>query len=230
MTGVNCDAKKSARIVVYTAIDGAYDTLKPPSPLWAADADFIAFVDNNARGDGWRQMAVCQDFVDPCRNAKIHKILSHRYFPDAEYTIWIDGNVSIISTVSLPGLLAEWLRETDLVVFKHRTRDCTYDEGVACIASAKDDPALINAQMSKYRRQGFPPKMGLAECTVLVRRNSPRIAKFNEAWFEEIRRHSRRDQLSFMYVAISLGLNYKWLPGRISVNPHFLWLKHDGGK
>ena len=33
-------------------------------------------------------------FKDPRLNAKIYKVLSHRYI-DADYSIWIDGNASL---------------------------------------------------------------------------------------------------------------------------------------
>jgi hypothetical protein len=47
------------------------------------------------------------------------------------------------------------------------------------------------------------------------------MEQFNEAWYAEIRRHSRRDQLSFDYMAQKLGLKYNVFPGTLISNPYF---------
>jgi hypothetical protein len=43
---------------------------------------------------------------------------------------------------------------------------------------------------------------------VILRRHTPAVAAFNEAWWAEIQAGSRRDQVSFTYVAWKLGLRY----------------------
>ncbi|MEO8602136.1 MAG: hypothetical protein ABI629_06140 [bacterium] len=55
----------------------------------------------------------------------------------------------------------------------------------------------------------------------MLRRHSDTVAAFNEAWWDEICRGSRRDQLSFDYTARKLGLRYGHLPGTIADNPLF---------
>ena len=62
---------------------------------------------------------------------------------------------------------------------------------------------------------GYPANAGLSECCVLLRRHTDAIKDFNEAWWEEIRRGSRRDQLSFDYVARRCGLKYRYFPGSV---------------
>jgi hypothetical protein len=126
----------------------------------------------------------------------------------------------------LNGWIDEYLGENDLAVCKHWLRDCVYQEGFTCLKWGWDSSKLIKRQMQKYHDDGYPAHNGLAECTVILRRHTKAVQKFNEAWYREITVGSRRDQLSFNYVAHKLGFKYSHLPGTIHNNPHFRWLSH----
>ncbi len=214
------------KIIVYTAITNGYDRLHPVPEAWRDSAHFVAFLDQPQPARGWEIRPICRRFGDPCRNAKIHKILAHRYFPHAEYSLWVDGSVVIKSTLPLPHWVETYLSQSDLAVFKHRLRNCLYQEGAVCLALGYDSRKLINRQMQKYFALGYPPNNGLAECTVLFRRHTVEVKQLNEEWYQEIRAHSRRDQLSFNYVAHKLNFKYSHLPGNISSNAHFEWRPH----
>jgi hypothetical protein len=214
--------------VVYTAITPGYDALASPPPLWQRAADFVAFTDGLRSAPGWAVRPLYRRFRDPCRNAKIHKLLPHEYFPKAEYSLWLDGSILITATLPLAQWADAYLREHDLAVFKHPNRTCIYEEAMYCLRRKLDRRDLIDRQMQQYFEDGYPPKNGLAECTILLRRHTPAIRRFNEAWYAEIKAHSRRDQLSFNYVARKLGLHYAFLPGTVSNNPHFFRRRHLG--
>ena len=53
---------------------------------------------------------------------------------------------------------------------------------------------------------------GLVEAPVILRRHTAAIRALNEAWWAELVRGSRRDQLSFNYVAWKLGLSHAKFP------------------
>jgi len=215
-------------IVVYTAITDGYDWLNPVPAIWQSEAQFVAFLGKAQPLSGWKIRRIYRRFRDPCRNAKIHKILSHVYFPDAEYSLWVDGSIRIKSTVALKKIINTLLDKHDLAVFKHRFRKCCYQEAVECLYMQRDPPELIERQMQNYFEEGYPLNNGLAECTVLLRRHTQKIAQFNEIWYQEIKSGSRRDQLSFNYAAYKAGIKYRHLPGTLSDNPHFAWLRHKG--
>jgi Protein of unknown function (DUF616) len=215
-------------IAVYTAIAGGYDLLKPANELWRRDADFIAFLERPEARAGWDARPLARPFDDPCRNAKAYKLLPHEHLRNYRYTVWVDGSVAVKSRVPLRTLLDLWMEECDLAVFRHRTRRCIYEEAVACIRAQKDDPSVIEGQVARYRAEGYPENAGLAECTVVVRKNTPEVVRFCDAWWREVCAHSRRDQLSFNYVARRQGFAYREIGGTIAKNPHFQWLYHDG--
>ncbi|MGH7789804.1 MAG: glycosyltransferase domain-containing protein, partial [Candidatus Binatia bacterium] len=216
----------SHRTVVYTAITDAYDDLKEQPHRRANQAEFVAFLDEPRESQTWRTYPIHTAFADPTRNAKIHKILSHRYFPAADYTLWIDGSVTIRADRPLQRLIDTCLAECDVAVFRHRMRTCVYQEASVCVERQLDDPEVIWQQICRYTAAGFPPNAGLGECCVILRRHSPAVRAFNEAWWEEIAHGSRRDQLSFDYIASTLGLRYAVFDGTIADNPWFRRAPH----
>jgi hypothetical protein len=174
----------------------------------------------------WHVKPLHREFDDPCRNAKIHKILPHLYFPKAKYSLWIDGSIQIKFQGSLEELAEIYLQERDIAVFPHRTRSCAYDEAESCIKQAKDDPAVIYRQMMHYKYDNYPFSQGLAECSVILRRHTEKVRLFNEVWWNEIKTHSRRDQLSFNYVLWKLSLRYAVFPGTLAENDLFVRHPH----
>ncbi len=213
-------------IVLYTAVSKGYDDLKAPPENWIIGANCVAFSDDSLLAPPWENRPLHREFSDPCRNAKIHKILPHIYFPHAEFSVWLDGSVKVTAEIGLREFIASHLSGCDLAVFRHRRRRCVYQEAAICIAKGKDFADTINRQMLKYRTEGYPEGAGLAECTILIRRHSERIRTFNEMWYAEIMNHSRRDQLSFNYVAHRLGLKFEYIAGTIKDNPYFKRLPH----
>ena len=181
---------------VYTAITNKKDTLKENQNT--KGAKFVAFTDFPFESKVWERRPVCNEYPDPVRNAKKHKILPHIYFPDAEYSLWIDGSITL--KVPLEELIHKFLQNTDIAMFPHPYRDCLYDEAMACITFGLDDPDVIDSQINRYNLEGYLPRRGLFEATVILRRHTNEIRAFNETWWDEIKWGSRRDQISLPYV------------------------------
>jgi hypothetical protein len=217
---------RNDKYLVLTAFTTGYDELLPLPEKWIADGQCVAFTDDEGGTPGWEVRSLGREGVDQCRRAKVYKICPHRWFPDVKYSIWIDGSIQVTSTVSLKEFVESSLAEQDLAVFRHRVRDCIYEESEACVRAGKDDPLVMSRQMAIYSAQGFPKKHGLAECCVLVRRHCEEISRFNEAWMAEIEQHSRRDQLSFNFVAQKMKLRFAYMTGKISRNEHFVRRTH----
>lgn len=80
-------------------------------------------------------------------------------------------------------------------------RHCIYDEAEMCKRLHKDSAVVIDAQMSRYRNEGYPVKAGMIESGVILRKhNDPRCKALCNMWAAEVMKHSRRDQLSFNYI------------------------------
>jgi hypothetical protein len=60
--------------------------------------------------------------------------------------------------------------------------------------------------VAQYFESGFRHAFALTENNVLLRRhNDPALVQLSEAWWEEIRSKSQRDQLSLSYVIERMG-------------------------
>lgn len=179
-------------ITVYTAVSGDFDHLREPDEDFTAD--YIAFTEK--KRDGWDVRKPFDRFKNDRRNSRAPKILSHLYI-DTEYSIYLDGNIRL--KVPAQQLIDEFLKEKDIAVFRHMGRDCIYDEANACVALKKGDPLEIAEQVRSYAQKMHPKHAGLAECGVIIRRNTPEVERMNEKWWAEYCRHSERDQLSFPF-------------------------------
>lgn len=188
-----------ARVVVYTAVVQGYDELRDPAVVpegW----DFVAFSDRAIQSRVWNVRPLNYVDRDPARSARFVKLHPHVYFPEHEYSIWVDANITPVDDLSaLLGALGE---RSFVGLFPHPHRNCVYVEAEACIARGKDAHASIAAQTTRYRNEGFPEQFGLWETGVLVRRHQdPACVRLMVAWWNEIFTGSRRDQISFPYVA-----------------------------
>lgn len=151
---------------------------------------------------------VYDKFKDPRRNSRIHKILIHKY-STADITIWIDGNMKLL--ISPEQMVEKYLGDYDMAVFKH-SRDCIYDEAMEVAKLGLDDVELIIQQAKYYEDRGFPKHRGLAQGGIIIRRNNLKTQIFNEVWWADYCRFSRRDQLSLMPAIDTAGLRVNFIP------------------
>lgn len=190
-----------SNITVYTSITGEKDSVNEKQVI--GNASFVAFLEKPLDSKTWKVKPAYDRFIDARRNSRAQKILAHKYV-DSEYSIYIDGNMSLLKPPE--ELIDKHLKDYDIAVYRHPTRDCIYDESIACVERRLDDPEVIIDQMKSYENAGYARHKGLCECGVIFRRHTPKVEAFNNAWWAEYCVNSRRDQLSFMYVADKVGI------------------------
>ena len=234
------------KIVIYTAIFGGKDNLIEPGFI-PEGCDFVCFTDQDFKSDVWQVRKVESLFEDPNRSAKIYKILSHKFLSEYEVSVWVDGNMLVRGDIN--ELVQKYLDKNNLAIFSHNQhkrrwkklfwiknredcRDCVYDEVKYLLkigeqGKYKDNPNLMAKQVEKYRQVGYPEHNGLIVGMIILRKhNEPNIIKIMEDWWEEIKNYSRRDQLSFNYVAWKNKLNFVYMKGDSRRNKYFLHRKH----
>jgi hypothetical protein len=215
--------RASDKVVVYTAITNGYDRLLPLKAQCVSPARQIAFLDEATRTaatstGSWEICDIDRHARDPNRQAKLYKVLPDLFFPDAEYSLWVDGNVSLIYPFDIHRLISLFLAEADMCVAPHHTRACLYQEAAVCKVRRLDSAQVIDRQMERYRKEGFPAWHGLNQAAVILRRHSEAVKNFNQQWWQEICKGSRRDQLSFNYVLWKVGLPIAEFPLSIQDN------------
>ena len=202
------DSRLTKTVVVYTCVTKNYDRIRAPS-IVDERIRYFAFTDNPSIAEPpWEAIPISVNkTLGPIKTARSIKILHHLLFPDAKTTVWVDGNIDIIGDLFQ---LTTLLDSIPLVTFKHPLRDCAYDEGEACIVAGKDSRDVINKQLERYRKQGYPKNQGLIESNVLIRNpKSEQLRELMETWWREIEAGSHRDQLSFNYASWQTKIAYE---------------------
>ena len=202
------------KCVVYTTITKDYDVLKSPL-LQNNDFDFICFSDDeNLKSDFWQIKPIQTPKLDQTRKARYLKLHPHLLFPDYQYSIWVDGSLSIVNNLQI--LLDEVTQQSKLGVYAHAKRNSLYQAALNCIDKQKDDPAIIQKQMSYYKEIGYPENNGLVASGVLVRNHhNQKIINLMELWWQQIYMFSKRDQLSFNYACWEYNYQYYPIPKKI---------------
>lgn len=191
---------------IYTSIAGDYDNLKEPIAEMG-DFDFFAFSDTAVEDPGpWENIPFDQHWDDPVRTAKKPKILPHLYFPDYEWSLWIDANIFILQDLNV-FIRTAIENNAPVALFEHPERNTLRGEVTQLCKLKKDDPDLIQKQFDGYVAEGWDNQLPLFECNFIIRRhNDPAVSKAMTMWWNEISTNSRRDQVSFPYTMWKSGI------------------------
>lgn len=191
--------KVPATKIIYTCVFDNYDILRPvkPTPGWR----YICFTNTDMKAEGWEIKKVDSNKKT---NRQI-KLQPHLFLPEHDVSIYVDGNITI--SCDPDGLI----KGNTFCMMQHPHRNNLRDELAACIKLKKANKDVMTNQVNKYFEDGYPGT-GMTSNGVIIRRNTEENKKINEAWWQEVEKHSHRDQLSFGYVAWKMGLNYETIP------------------
>lgn len=222
---------RTCKVVVSTCAFGGGDDLYQPIGMVNSSIGkvcYVAFWDevtlstqeaegkltgDNEKIGRWRIIVVKNlPFVDQRLNGKIPKMLTHRLFPEASYSIWVDSKYQFRRDPIgvLEALL--WRRNSTFAISEHGARTNIYDEGKAIVQKNKATPEEVKVQLTQYRQDRMPDGKrlhglkALAEASIIVRELTPLTNHFMCAWFNEVVRFTSRDQLSFPYVLWRLNM------------------------
>ena len=233
--------------VIYTSVFGKteennYHLHKPDVVL--DGYDFVCFTDDETfKSDFWQVKLVKPLYDDGARNAKRYKLKPHIYLSEYEISVWVDIEVKI--TKDIDHLVESSLKDSNLAILNHElcgrtvsgdlnVRKCVYEEAKfiqwlgdnSPKKQYKDNMDIIHAQVDRYRKDGYPENNGLARTTVVFRKhNESDVIKNSDAWWEEMKYGSRRDQISFNYVSWKHNLKFNYIQEDIDDNPYFLYMK-----
>ena len=160
-------------------------------------------------------------FRNPVLNAKIYKVLAHKYL-DTEISIWLDGNIYLL--VAPNQIVKEWLGDADMAVFEHNHHWTIYKEVEMIRRLFKSRPWIYEEAKEQIKNY---PDLPLSMCGMIVRRHTPLVERFNEAWWAEICRYGQRDQLSFPVVLKRFpDLKVNYIKGNIKNHPYLRYEDH----
>lgn len=220
----------SCHIAVSSCIFGNSDRLRVPtgrtvSTLSRKNVCFVMFMDEitlrTLSSEGhrpdtmgfiglWKIVMVKNlPYSDMRRVGKIPKFLSHRLFPSARYSIWLDSKLRLQLD---PMLILEyflWRKGHEYAISNHYDRHCVWEEVAQNKKLNKFNHSIIDEQFAFYQADGLkrfnasdPDKLlpsNVPEGSFIVRAHTPMSNLFSCLWFNEVERFTPRDQLSFAY-------------------------------
>ncbi|XP_039049651.1 uncharacterized protein LOC120190666 [Hibiscus syriacus] len=223
-------------VVVASAIFGAFDIIQEPrhiSEYSKQTVCFYMFVDEETEADLktngglnesnksglWRIVVVHNlPYTDGRRNGKIPKLLLHRLFPNARFSLWIDGKLQLLVD---PYQILErfmWRKNATFAISRHYKRFDVFVEAEANKAGGKYDNASIDFQIEFYKMEGLTPyseaklpiTSDVPEGCVIIREHVPISNLFTCLWFNEVDRFTSRDQISFSTVRDKVAAKTNW--------------------
>ncbi|KAL5175374.1 hypothetical protein HKD37_08G021589 [Glycine soja] len=239
MNRVDIKYVKKCKFVVASGIFDGYDLPHQPSNislrskelfcfLMVVDEVSLKFMRENGtvkedRAGGkwvgiWRLVLLKHPpYDEPRRNGKVPKILTHRLFPQAQYSIWIDGKMELIVD---PLLILErylWRGKHTFAIAQHKHHRSIYEEADSNKRRKRYARPLIDLHMKIYYYEGMKPwssnkktNSDVPEGAVIIREHTAINNLFSCLWFNEVHLFTPRDQLSFGYVAYRLGDAFKF--------------------
>lgn len=208
---------RDRRPVVFSAVFGGYDDVQTPRVI-EDGVRYVLFTDRPYTGGGYEVVRFSK--VDqPSLMNRMCKIMAHRWFSDAPWTLYHDGNYQIVAN---PSEIERSLPTgCDMLVTDSIHQQWSVADELAAVCERGLAAATVaRKQLAHYRAAGYCPELDRAvRAGVLLRRNTDHLARFNESWWHEVQEWTHRDQLSFGYVAQQLQTKYQ----RISVTQRAKW-------
>ncbi|XP_050941843.1 probable hexosyltransferase MUCI70 isoform X3 [Cucumis melo] len=252
-TGFDLDEKdvaymKTCKVAVSSCIFGSSDFLRRPTSKQISEYSkknvcFVMFVDKQTlsklSSEGnipddkgyiglWKIVVVRNlPYEDMRRTGKVPKFLSHRLFPSARYSIWLDSKMRLQVD---PMLIIEyflWRKKSEYAISNHYDRHCVWEEVQQNKRLNKYNHTAIDEQFAFYQSDGlvkFDPSdisSGLPsyvpEGSFIVRAHTPMSNLFSCLWFNEVDRFTSRDQLSFAYTYLKLRRTNQGTPFNLNM-------------
>lgn len=172
--------------------------------------------------------------LDSRTQALYFKQQMHRYAPEFDVWIWVDGKIQIDRTDFIQQCL-DALGDNGLAILKHGERNCVYEEINYIIKKTRAESPyfvsrfanrldVLNGDLKNLRDSNYPKNNGLHDCSVMVWRNSPGNEFLQNEWWGQCSKYKRFDQSEIHYLA--------WFNGRkitpIELTPgSFHLVKHN---
>lgn len=221
------------RIAVYTVVFGKYDIIQEPY-CKPNNVDYYLITDQNIdlKNSIWKKkdISAFEDEISGMSNIeknRYFKMNPFDVFPEYEYSIYIDGNIQVISD------LTEYIYRIGNCGFAahmHSSRDCVYEESKAVVFIKKETQENMDKHIRHLQDEEFPKHYGMLECNVLARKKCDICKHLMQDWWSEFRLYSKRDQISIPYVLYKNGIlieDVGTLGNNVYENPSFRVVTHN---
>ena len=203
--------------MVYTVNLGHYDTIKKiPKQI---GYDYFLFTDLNKsvfNDTNWTIISIPKIVenlnVSIIKKQRFIKTHPHLFFPNYDISIYIDGIYTVDGDLN-EFLLRILTLPLNIYTLEHPSRNSIRQELLAVKKLKKDNKSNIIRLRNRYNKSKFSDRNGLIEsCLIIRKHNDKNCINIMEEWFDEIKKYSHRDQLTFNYIIWKKKIKIKYLP------------------
>ncbi len=213
------------KIAVYTCITDNYAPLVAPAVV-ADGVDYLCFSDGTIDDvPPWKFKPLKPFFANPIRNARLPKILSHRYLADYDFTIWLDASLQLSVD---PRAIIDEMGDADFAAIKNERRTCLDDEFFAIRNSAWVKKGRLNVERLDEQEKWYAPRLcdgPVYYGGLIARRRCKEVDHFNLQWFADYCLWQHRDLPAMNLGLMESDLKIKRIPGDIKNNEFARWVK-----
>jgi hypothetical protein len=210
---------KKIKLVIYTTLLGDKEPLGDPlSDIQDKSTDleisFVCFTDSNTlKSETWELKSINMYLLSADKMCRQAKALPHEFFPEHQYSLWIDN---IVKLKRLP--TSADLNTPNKFLFKffvHSGRSNLFEEACAIHGLGYETSETVLNQMEHYSKfVSLSSVSPLSTTTVIIREHHhPSVIEFGKTWWSHILNFSKRDQLSFDFVRTQLNTAIDYFPG-----------------
>lgn len=231
------DYRDVGKGVVYTAVFGGYDNIDEPMYV-NPNLDYVAFTDGELPENSvWKKFDISKypklKGLDAYHLAKYIKMFPYEFFPEYDFSIWIDGNVNLIADTYPIAIMG---KGSAMATFANPMHDCVYTEGRYMVFQNRIPKDAAANQLKVYSAAGFPTHFGMREFSIIYRDHSMKECyEMMKEWWEHVNKYTMRDQLSLPFILWKngktidyircLGENWRWNP-RFKQKEHHYQIKY----
>lgn len=202
----------AATPVFYSANFGGEEPRRPIRCLQAGTT--VLFTDTNDRPDGWDHVVHVPYIglaTTPRIAARYLKLMPHRLFPDASYTVWFDATHDPVVDLSC---MAGVLKDSPLACFAHPRRTTAAQEIEACVTYSLLTRSTADEIYQWFKRVRFQDDYGLYGTACVATRNCVETQALNEIWWWGCNKWPPRDQIFLPWALSMLGITPQCLQGK----------------
>lgn len=208
--------KATAKVAVYSCYFGAHEPFNPDATGTAGQGyDRYVFTDHDSLPTSASLVPLQDAGEGPAILSRWPKLCPHLFFQAYDWVIYLDNNARFLRDPL--HLLHRLGREhpdqpAGRYFFRHRRRDCAWDEADECLQKGLMTPAQHDRVVQVFREANFPRHAGLFVNTCLVQRmGSAETDRLNEAWYASLSTLTRRDQVMLPWLLASRACPHRAL-------------------
>lgn len=209
-----------ARLAVYSCYFGRHEPFNPEATGAESPAyDRFVFTDHPDLPTSARLVPMEDRGEGAAILSRLPKLCPHLFFQGYDWVIYLDNNARFL--LDPARVIRRVVKQhpdapAGRYLFRHRRRDCAWDEADECLRLGTMSPAQHAAVTAHLAAEGFARHAGLFVNTCLIQRmGDPGTDALNVAWYESLSSMTRRDQVLLPWLLASRACPHRVLSARI---------------